>query len=70
MQLSRVRPCRQRDRTGVVGAAPEDECFPVLVACGIALERAPRTIAAILLAASATAMAGVAIVITTHGLTP
>jgi len=46
------------------------ECFPVLIACGIALERVPRAIAAIPLAASAAAMAGVAIVMTTHGLIP
>ena len=46
------------------------ECFPVLIACGIALERVPRAIAAIPLAASAAAMAGVAVVMTTHGLIP
>jgi hypothetical protein len=46
------------------------ECFPVLVACGIALERVPRTISAILLAASAAAMAGVAIAMTTYRLIP
>ena len=46
------------------------ECFPVLVACGIALERVPRAIAVIPLVASAAAMAGVAIVMTTHGLIP
>jgi hypothetical protein len=56
---------------GLVGLGRySGECFPVLVACGIALERASRTTAAILLASSAAAMAGVAIVITTHGLIP
>jgi hypothetical protein len=56
---------------GLVGLGRySGECFPVLIACGIALERVPRAMAAILLAASATAMAGVAFVITTHGLIP
>jgi hypothetical protein len=56
---------------GLVGLGRySGECFPVLIACGIALERVPRTMAAFLLAASATAMAGVAFVITTHGLIP
>jgi hypothetical protein len=56
---------------GLVGLGRySGECFPVLLACGIALERVPRTIAAILLAASAAAMAGVAIVMTTHRLIP
>jgi hypothetical protein len=56
---------------GLVGLGRySGECFPALLACGIALERVPRTIAAILLAASAAAMAGVAIVMTTHGLIP
>jgi hypothetical protein len=46
------------------------ECFPVLIACGIALERVPRAIAAIPVAASAAAMAVVAVVMTTHRLIP
>jgi hypothetical protein len=56
---------------GLVGLGRySGECFPVLVACGIALERAPRTITAILLATSATAMALVAIAVSTYGLIP
>jgi hypothetical protein len=56
---------------GLVGLGRySGESFPVLVACGIALERVPRTIAAILLAASAAAMAGVAIVMASHRLIP
>ena len=56
---------------GLVGLGRySGECFPVLVACGIALQRVPRAIAATLLAASTAAMAGVAIVMTTHRLIP
>ena len=56
---------------GIIGLGRySGECFPVLVACGIALERAARAIKAILLASSAAAMAVVAIVMTTYRLIP
>lgn len=56
---------------GIVGLGRYcGECFPVIIACGLALESAPRLLLRTLLAISATAMAVVAFATLALGLVP
>jgi hypothetical protein len=56
---------------GIIGLGRySGECFPVVVACGIVLESAPRLLLRAVLAVSAAVMAGLALAITAQGLVP
>jgi NADH:ubiquinone oxidoreductase subunit F (NADH-binding) len=56
---------------GIVGLGRySGECFPVAIACGVALEAAPRILLKGVLIASMAVMATVAFVITAQGLVP
>jgi hypothetical protein len=56
---------------GIVGLGRySGECFPAIIACGIALESAPRLLLRSLAAVSALAMGVLALAIATHGLVP